>query len=196
MIKLNVGDKWEVNIKNESKELNLQDVQGLINIETKNLTYIQRVKETFKLLADSDKYMYVENESLFDIFSKVKEFEDYKEGEYKKEVFVDGSKYILNLDKNGNPSINFKVMELVEKYIKDKPNDWVKYAVALLYREEDSDLIYHFKDKNIKKRVDILSKNLTGDIIFPLVIFISRRVTKSVFKLKDIFENGIKNEEK
>lgn len=197
MIKLNVGDKWEVNIKNETKELNLDNINDLINIESQELTYFQKINKTFKTLSDSDKYLYIDDESLLDVYSEIRKFGDFEDNnkkKFKESLFIDGTKYILRL-KDGYPIINLKVMELVEKYIKEKPKDWVKYSVALLYQEEDSDLEYHFRDKNVKKRLKIFenSEKLTGDFIFPLVFYVSKRVTNSIFKFKDILENTNSN---
>lgn len=186
MIKLEIGNST-VDIKNDSTDLVLDDIQKISNLAASDTSFLITWYNIFKIISDSDQFIYLSDNDFLDIVKKIN-LGKYSE-DYVKEIFIDDKKYVLDLE-DGQPKINMKIMLDLEKYITNDSKNWLKYAIALFYKEEDATLDYHFNEKNIEKRAELFNKELSGDVCFPLMWFVNKKMNQNFTKMKDILANG------
>lgn len=185
MIKLEIGDDISVNIKNDASEVSLKEIQELSNSSIGSKSFLKTWYSNLLILADSDEFMYMSDDDFLDIVSKI-QLGKYSE-DYTEEIEVDGNKYILEAS-DGKPRLNVKAIMMIEEYINNDPLNWLKYAIAILYKKEGEDNKTHFNKKEVEKRAKLFDVELNGEVCFPLMWYVNQKMTNNFNKLKEIFD--------
>lgn len=74
--------------------------------------------------------------------------------------------------------LSVKDMGLIENYIKEKPDNYIGEAMAVIYKNRKFDRTIHYDKSHIKMKAEQFRKNVTCDKVMPILNVISKKLIK------------------
>lgn len=174
--------KYEYNGKIEElktlpSEITIEEFQKIINNQNKYSGNFMYYLEAFEILGLSTEFVDVIDDKTLWII--LKDFQDdfvMPSNEFRKEFEIDGYTYRAYEDEFKIGARDFaKIEEQMHKY----PNDWITYALAIIFKRVDLSTVEHTTEAHINHKVKLFKK-LTMDIALPYIFYLSENYINNI----------------
>lgn len=174
--------KYEYNGKIEElktlpKEITIEEFQKITINQNKYSGDFMYYLETFEILGLSTDFVDdIDDKTLWIILKDFQNDFVIPSNEFIKEFELDGYTYVSYEDEFKIGARDFAKIE--EKMHKD-PNDWITYALSIIFKRKDLSTIEHKTDAHIKHK-EKLFKKVTMDIALPYIFYLSENYINNI----------------
>lgn len=176
MKKYEYNGKIEV-LKTLPSEITIEEFQKITINQSKYSGNFMYYLEAFEILGLSEDFVdAIDDKTLWLI---LKDFQiDFvvPSNEFRKEIEIDGYTYRAYEDEF---KIGARDFARIEEQMHKDPNDWISYALAIIFKRVDLSTVEHKTDAHIKHK-EKLFKQLTMDIALPYILYLSENYINNV----------------
>ena len=177
MLKYNFEGREE-NLKSVFSEITINELESIIALQEKSYGY-DYFLNAFEILGFS-KYLCdrIDLENLIEI---IKEFKaDLKfVDKLPSTIEIDGFIYKAYDDEVGF-KFNSKDFAKIEKHINENPNNWMAYALAIIFKREDLTDVEHSDENHISYKRELFLKHIMADVALPYSMKVSNTYIKNL----------------
>src|SRR5690554_6011925 len=177
----------EYTLKSSLNEISLDEyfkVSELTNEELNDKSFIMRWLDVVDVLGTKGLSDIIDDEGLFTFIQSINEQSINQEAQ--EIIEIEGVKYTANLE-DGKVLLSGKEMGLInERISKTGGKGWQSYALATVYREENSTRDTHLNHGHILKKETLFKQHITADIAAPVLFHIGVRIANNIEKLREL----------
>lgn len=183
MKKYKYKDKIE-NLKTLASEVTINEFDEITKSkDLYNGGYLYYLK-IFNILGLSDDFIDdMDEAALFEIMKDFKEEFNLETNDFIKEFEFEGHTYVAYSGESFK--LNARDFANIEERLTNNKEDWISYALAVIFKRTDLSKIENSLESNINERTELF-RDLTLDIVLPYINHISTSYIKNLRLLTDI----------
>lgn len=174
--------KYEYNGKIEElktlpSEITIEEFQKITINKDKYSGDFMYYLEVFEILGLSEDFVNdIDDKTLWIILRDFQKDFVLAPDEFRKEIEIDGYTYRAYEDEF---KIGARDFARIEEQMHKQPNNWITYALAIIFKRVDLSAVEHKTDAHIKHKTKLF-KGLTMDIALPYIFYLSENYINNV----------------
>lgn len=174
--------KYEYNGKIEElktlpNEITIEEFQKITNNQNKYSGDFMYYLDVFEILGLSEDFVNdIDDKTLWIILKDFQTDFVMPSNEFKKEFELDGYTYRAYEDEF---KIGARDFAKIEEQMHKKPNDWITYALSIIFKRVDLSTVEHNTDAHISHKYKLFKK-LTMDIALPYIFYLSENYINNI----------------
>lgn len=171
-------DGVEKQLRNELNEITLPEFEQICEITQREIDYIDRHSEIFKIIG-----LTYDDLEVIDASDFIQLCKDYNK------TFADSTLFVKDIEIDGKTYTSYtkdkfilSVRDLgkIEKYIKAKPLGFLGEMLAIIYKDNSVPNSLWYTDDYIKLKAELFRNNLKADIAIPYLSLIYNDLFKKL----------------